>query len=82
MSEHAGESHYAKGSPIIQILSSGRCHQYGGHSVCLPDTGEFLEENGDLFQTWKIQMWVSKEPGGRLEKVLTAARVNKFIQVA
>lgn len=43
--------------------------------VCLPDSGEFLEENGELLQTWKIQMWVFKEPGGRLEKVLTAAHV-------
>lgn len=43
--------------------------------VCLPDSGEFLEETGELLQTWKIQMWVFKEPGGRLEKVLAAAHV-------
>lgn len=50
--------------------------------MCLPDTGKFLEENGELLQTQKIQMWVFKEPGGHLEKVLTAAHIQKFIQVA
>lgn len=44
-------------------------------TVRLPDTGEFLEENGELLQGWKVQMRVLKEPGGSLEKVLTAAGV-------
>lgn len=73
MSEHAGECHHA---------ISDKCCRVGDITsmevtvcVCLPDSGEFLEENGELLQTWKIQMWVFKEPGGRLEKVLTAAHV-------
>lgn len=41
----------------------------------LPDTGEFLEENGELLQGGKVQMRVFKEPGGCLEKVRTAAGV-------
>lgn len=44
-------------------------------TVHLPDTGEFLEENGELLQGRKVQMRVFKEPGGRLEKVLAAAGV-------
>lgn len=43
--------------------------------MCLPDTEEFLEENGELLEARKIQMWVFKEPEGRLENVLTAAHV-------
>lgn len=41
----------------------------------LPDTGELLEENGELLQGWKVQMRVFKEPRGRLEKALAAAGV-------
>lgn len=43
--------------------------------VHLPDIGEFLEENGELLQGWKVQMRVFKELGGRLEKVLAATGV-------
>lgn len=71
MSEHAGDSHHVIPENWLQLRDITSME----FTVHLPDAGEFLEENGELLQGWKVQMRIFKEPGGRLEKVLAAAGV-------
>lgn len=48
----------------------------------LPDAGELLQKDGELLQRRELQTRVLEKLGSRLEKLLTATRLQEGVQVS